>query len=145
METMIEHKKDFSISASRLKTYQQCKKKYHHKYVLKEEEEIGFHTLFGSLIHSCLEQFHQHPDTTQEQLLEIFRQEFAKAKYASLDHRLFQKGHLMLKEYLRTTLAKDREILMLEQRFKGFLPNGLPVLAVIGEWTRSMRTRLKSL
>ncbi|MBI4151810.1 PD-(D/E)XK nuclease family protein [Candidatus Woesearchaeota archaeon] len=118
-----------AISVSQLRKYEACPRQYEQHYILQKPEETSFHSVFGTLVHAALEAYHAHPE---RHLLDCYREEFKKPEYRVLDAGLYEKGQVMLQEYLLDTQGvTPPNILNLEERVELTLPNGVPVIGVI--------------
>ena len=71
------------LSASSMKTYDQCPKKYYYNYITKEERKQWDHFDLGNLCHKILEIFHliyMEEGTSKKSLNKLMGHSFAEAR-----------------------------------------------------------------
>lgn len=118
-----------TLSPSRIKTYQQCPRKYYYNYVAKLPRKDWAHFTLGTFVHGALEYFHADYRNDNGQLnlkglmKEAFRQQREKMKKENIDTDLpaeiLLEAKNLLAEYLKRmeTIGIGSEILSLEEDF----------------------------
>jgi len=110
-----------SWSASSLRDFLECKRKYYLKSMIKIKE----HNIFlepqayelGSIIHNTLEQFYKEQDHSYEKLVKIFDKYRSQNSFLNLDLEIWKKK---LKDFIfldKKRLEEGFEILELEEPF----------------------------
>jgi putative RecB family exonuclease len=137
MEKIMTEKKDILVlSASRIKTFQQCPRKYYYNYIEKLPRKDWPHFDLGTLVHGALEGFHQDfkkdgSDLNLKRIMKLSfkaqRDEMEKEK--PLDDKVLLEARDLLLEYLRSmeTEGIGSEIVSLEEEFEIPLAKGLSV------------------
>lgn len=111
------------VSASSVKTFEQCRKKYYFTYIERAPKKTWDHFTLGSLIHKTLELFHrfylEHPKSKSPRTKEmknafdLARKEFNASKEIELE------AFLLTKDYLNTLTNKNMlPIKSVEQPFE---------------------------
>jgi RecB family exonuclease len=116
-----------TLSASKVKTYHQCPRKYYYNYVEKLPRKQWDHFDIGTLAHGALDFFHKdyRKDTGKKRnLARIMKKAFKKQrdemeKVATLDPQILLETRDMLVQYLETIKENGigSEILELEKEF----------------------------
>lgn len=128
---MAEEEKDditLTLSASRVKTYQQCPRKYYYNYIEKLPRKEWPHFDLGTLVHGALEHFHEgfKKDGAEDLNLKRIMKTSFKAqrdemeKEKPLSNKVLLEARDLLLEYLSKmeTDGIGSEIISLEQDFK---------------------------
>lgn len=116
-----------TLSASRVKTYQQCPRKYYYTYIEKLPRKEWDHFDLGTLAHGVLEHFHENFKSDKDDssgLKTLMKNAFQKQwkimeKEKKLPADILLEARDLLKEYLDTleTHGIGSEIISLEERF----------------------------
>jgi len=130
---MTEKEKDqdniiLTLSASRVKTYQQCPRKYYYNYIEKLPRKDWLHFDLGTLVHGVLEHFHADfrldADKSSFNLKKIMKESFKKYREhmeqnKPLNHGILVEGRDLLAEYLKRMESDGigSEIIALEDDF----------------------------
>jgi putative RecB family exonuclease len=115
------------LSASRVKTYQQCKRKYYYNYIAKLPRKAWSHFDLGTLAHGALEHFHKNVRSDADdksKFKKIMKHAFQKQrsemeKNGDLSPEILLKARDLLKEYLDDieTNGIGSKIISLEDSF----------------------------
>ena len=94
------------LSASSVKTYEQCPRKYYFNYIEKAPKKEWEHFDLGNLCHHTLETFHDHfiiEKYNKKQAAKIMGEAFAKARleYPKLTDELVAEAKQMMTDYLK--------------------------------------------
>jgi RecB family exonuclease len=130
-ETEIEGPPDaiLTLSPSRIKTYQQCPRKYYYTYVVKLPRKDWAHFKLGTMVHGVLEFFHADykKDGSGLNLKRLMKEAFKKQREVmkkenvdiepSMD--ILLEANKLLIEYLKRmeTAGIGSEIISLEEKF----------------------------
>lgn len=118
-----------TLSPSRIKTYQQCPRKYYYNYVAKLPRKDWAHFQLGTFVHGALEYFHAEYRNDSGQLnlkgmmKEAFKMQREKTKKENIDtdlpSEILLEARDLLSEYLKRmeTIGIGSEILSLEEDF----------------------------
>jgi RecB family exonuclease len=117
------------LSASRVKTYQQCARKYYYNYIEKLPRKDWLHFDLGTLVHGVLEYFHADFRTDSKRsalnLKKTMKEAFKKQretmeKEKPLDHGILLEARDLLSEYLKRMESEGigSEIIALEDNFR---------------------------
>lgn len=115
-----------TLSASKVKTYHQCPRKYYYNYIEKLPRKQWGHFDIGTLAHGALDYFHQkyRKDTDKPNFSRLMKKAFQKQrenmeKEGSLDPQVLLDARDMLVQYLETLKENGigSEILELEKEF----------------------------
>ncbi len=111
----------FTWSASSLKTYLECKRKFYLQYILKiKEHDISLKPKpyeLGSIIHSILEEYYKNDINNYERLEELFIKYRSENPFLALDLEVWKKKLYDFYEYEKTRLS-DIKIVELEKKFE---------------------------
>lgn len=115
------------ISASKIKTLQDCKKLFYHTYIAKDlpETEDGIYAQLGSGLHKVLEVWRHDPSLTRREMVGIFRENFPPGK----DHYLFKEACGMIYD-LDLKKIKRGDLIATEKEFETEI-SGVKVKGVI--------------
>ncbi len=120
---------DLYLSKSSVETFAQCQLKFSNRYIKKvngiQKLADRQSAMFGTLIHTVLERYFA--DKSAD-LLSLYKEEYKNSEVNS--HELFITGEQMIKDYARDSDGGNK-ILAMEQDFKLFLDNGVPVKGFI--------------
>jgi len=124
---MIEKKDSIlTLSASRVKTYQQCPRKYYYNYVEKLPRKEWAHFDLGTLVHGALEYFHKgfKKDGEDKNLKKLMKKSFKTQrkdmeKNKPLANSVLLEARDLLIEYLNRmeTEGIGSEVICLEEDF----------------------------
>jgi putative RecB family exonuclease len=112
------------LSASSVKTYSQCPRKYMFRYIEHQPTKQFDHFDLGNLCHHSLEQFHKHYLTnkyTKASSAKVMSECFAAARleYPDLPNELVLEAKAMLTEYLHTLHTNGMpKVISCEQAFE---------------------------
>lgn len=113
------------LSASRIRTYEQCPMKYYYAYEEGVKEVIEKdHLLFGTLLHTCLERYYKE----DKDIIDIFKEEWEKTNLSNYEH--FKEGKSILKKFVKENPKEDAIIFELEKEFETEI-EGVPLKAFI--------------
>jgi putative RecB family exonuclease len=122
-----EEKKKLVLSASRLKTFQQCPRKYYYNYIEKLPKKDWPHFDLGTLVHGTLEKFHEDfkKDGEDHNLKRIMKLSF-KAHRKEMEEEkeisdeILLEARDLLTDYLKSmeTDGIGSEIISLEKDFE---------------------------
>lgn len=117
------------LSASRVKTYQQCPRKYYYNYIEKLPRKDWLHFDLGTLVHGVLEHFHADFRTdsgrsalnlkkTMKESFKKYREHMEEEK--ALEHSVLIDARDLLVEYLKRMESEGigSEIIALEDDFR---------------------------
>jgi putative RecB family exonuclease len=95
------------LSASSMKTYDQCPKKYFYNYIAKEERKQWAHFDLGNLCHRALEIFHQiymEEGTDKRTLSKIMSHSFAEARkeFEDVSGNILVEAKALVQDYLKS-------------------------------------------
>jgi len=141
VEQELEKEKDIdrddlilTLSASRVKTYQQCPRKYYYNYIEKLPRKDWLHFDLGTLVHGVLEYFHANFKTdarrsalnlkrTMKESFKKYREHMEEEK--PLDHGVLIEARDLLADYLKRMESDGigSEIIALEDDFHIELTN----------------------
>lgn len=100
--------KILKLSASKIKTFKQCPRKYYYNYIEKLERKDWPHLDLGNLIHNTLEKFHDKftSDNENIDLKELMKVSFKKtreemSKEKTLSNEILLEARDLLLEYLK--------------------------------------------
>ena len=93
------------LSASSMKTYDQCPKNYFYNYIAKEKRKQWPHFDLGNLCHRTLEIFHQiyiNEGTKNRTLAKIMSHAFVEARkeFPNMDSKLVAEAKQLIGQYL---------------------------------------------
>lgn len=111
---------NFTWSATSLKSFLDCKRKFYLQYILRIKE----HTIslkpkafeLGSIVHKVLEDFYRQDDLSYESLEKIFNEQKTKNAFLRLDLEIWKKRLFEFHKFDMQRL-KDRKILEIEKSF----------------------------
>ena len=124
-------------SASSLKEFLQCKRKYYLKYILSIKEHTntlkakGFE--LGNLVHNSLEELYKTysvHDIDFDLLLSIYEKKIIENPFLLLDKEVFKKKLEKFIEYEKKRFQKNIEVIACEKNFN-FLYNGIKIKGTI--------------
>jgi len=119
-----------TLSPSRIKTYQQCPRKYYHTYVTKLPRKDWAHFHLGTMVHGVLEFFHAEfkKDGCELNLKHLMKEAFQKQRETwkkenidkDLSMEILTQARDLLFEYLKRmeTSGIGSEIISLEEDFR---------------------------
>jgi len=120
------HAEDITWSASRLKTYLECKRKYYYRYIQKIEAKEDDELNEGSFLHSVLEQVHEKKDhytsynelesALYKQIDGLLPMDDAKSAYRKLLWKEKLKGYI---EKQVAHFEAEWRVIHREKEFKG--------------------------
>jgi putative RecB family exonuclease len=93
------------LSASSMKTYEQCPKKYYYNYIAKEPRKQWDHFDLGNLCHRALEIFHQtymEEGTSKKSLSRLMSHSFTEARkeFEDIKNNLLVEAKELIQNYL---------------------------------------------
>lgn len=118
------------LSISRVKTYQQCPRKYYYNYIEKLPKLSWDHFNLGTFVHGVLEFFHENLRDNNSlkdvNINKIMKQSFQKQYFKMKNGNIILKKEMlleakdMLMSYMNNIINKgiDARILILENEFK---------------------------
>ena len=118
------------LSPSRVKTYEQCPRKYYYHYIEHLPRKNWDHFDIGHLAHGALEHFHEkyrddehEPDNVAKLMKFAFQKKWDSMeadRSSSLGSNIIHEAKSMLKDYIRSLKYNGigSKILSLEQEFK---------------------------
>ena len=137
---MTEEKNTIVLSASKIKTYKQCPRKYYYHYIEKLPRKDWPHFDLGTLVHGALENFHQDfkKDDVSINLKKLMKTAFKtqrdnmEEEKPLADSTLLEARDLLL-SYLHSmeTNGIGSEIISLEQEFEISLTDDIAVRGFI--------------
>lgn len=100
------------LSASSVKTYETCPRKYYFNYIQKAPKKDWAHFDLGNLCHRTLEMFHNYyiqNGNSKKSLNKIMGDSFAKARleYPNLSNNLVAEAKKMVSDYLKAIQKSD--------------------------------------
>jgi len=124
------------LSASSVKTFEQCPRKYFFNYIEKAPQKEWSHLDLGNLCHKTLEIFHNVciNKTTKKPLNKIMSEAFASARleYPKLDDEKIAEAKQMISDYLNTIKKTGMPIVKCcEQDFEFEIANNVLVRGYI--------------
>ncbi len=118
------------LSKSSVDTYSSCGLKFKLRYIDRQDGKSALEekqsAIFGSLIHSVLEEYFG--SGKSENLLDLYKGFFIKSELTNQE--LFIAGEQLLKDYAKDS-DNGNKILCVEKDFKFYLDNGVPVKGFI--------------
>lgn len=114
------------LSASKIKTYKQCPRRYYYQYIEKLPRKEWDHFDLGTFVHGTLEFFHEsfRDDSIKKNLRLLMKESFKKQREImeqdkSLSKEILNEARDMLAAYLKDMEEKGigSEILTLEEEF----------------------------
>jgi DNA helicase-2/ATP-dependent DNA helicase PcrA len=95
------------LSASSMKTFDQCPKKYYYNYIAKEPRKQWDHFDLGNLCHKALEIFHEKykiEGTSKRTLAKLMSYSFTEARkeFPNISNTLLAEAKDLIKDYLKT-------------------------------------------
>lgn len=94
------------LSASSMKTFEQCPKKYYYNYIAKEERKQWDHFDLGNLCHKALEIFHliyMEEGTSKKSLSKLMSHSFAEARkdFEGVNNTIIAEAKDLIQDYLK--------------------------------------------
>ncbi len=113
LETAELTRQHLRLSASALKTYATCPRKYQFQYLMRIPQKINANAVAGSNVHRALEVFHKrHRDDWRQQpieeLLRIHDEVMAESRFSSADEA--EQWRVLDERILRDYLESERDV-----------------------------------
>lgn len=128
MELIVKEEDPIYLSKSSTESFISCNKKFEFKYIkkIRADQSDNEAALFGNVIHSVLERYFK--GSKKHDLITLFKDEFKKSEI--IGQKFYFLGNALLHEYAKD-VDKGNKIIGLEQDFKLYLDNGIPVKGFI--------------
>lgn len=132
---------DFTLSATVLNAYLACPVACYYEQILRVPAPRHEKLLFGAAVHRALEQFFRQAGQSPavsfgsaEELAELFRQQFTRARFAVLGlafQRLYYAGPEILHAWWTQAQPTARPTSLVEHWVQAMLPGGLPLVGTL--------------